>query len=210
MFFLSLLLMSRLIEYSRLEETVGELTRQAVLDRRCYDRTHALLTLAMGEVVETVTGEDPLAELRVRLRQWSRESTVGRELSGAVTVASQAVQRRTDQRATRRSGPIDTLRERWEQLREDRRRRVHEGEADFIDSADEAALRSGGMPRGSRPGRVPTPGPSGLQPIAVAHNRHGEVPREHRLIPVEWPAPEEESGFRVVPVYDLTRSDEEE
>ena len=31
----------------RLEETVGELTRQAVLDRRRYDRTHALLTLAM-------------------------------------------------------------------------------------------------------------------------------------------------------------------
>ena len=54
-----------------------------------------------------------------------------------------------------------------------------------------------------------TAGPSRLQPVAVARNHHGEVPREHRLIPVEWLAPEEESGFRVVPVYDLTFDEEE-
>ena len=72
-----------------MEETVGELTRQAVLDCCANARTHALLTMAMGEVVETVTGNDPLADLRARLRQWSRDSTVGRELLGAVTAACQ-------------------------------------------------------------------------------------------------------------------------
>ena len=71
----------------RLEETVGELNRQVVMDRRNYARTHALLTVVMGEVVEIATGDDPLAELRARLHRWSEESRVGRELTGAVGVA---------------------------------------------------------------------------------------------------------------------------
>ena len=70
----------------RLEETVGELTWQVVLNRHHYNWTNALLTMVMGEVVKIITGEDLLAELRVRLCQWSRESDRGRELSGAVTV----------------------------------------------------------------------------------------------------------------------------
>ena len=184
-------------------ETVGELQRQAVLDRRRYDRDLALITMAMGEMVETMTGQDPLADLRDRLRQWSRESDRGLELSGAVTAARQRVERVSGQRANRRSGPLPS-RERRERLREERRRQVRDGENIFIDSDDERALASGQTPAPAPVERAPTPGPSRLPDARPSPWAGRDVPREHCLIPVEWPDENEESGFRVVPTYDLT------
>ena len=187
--------------FARLREAMME-------DRHCHDQTLALLTMAIGEVVETVTGADPLADLRARLHQWSREVDRGRELLGAVTAARAAVERRTDQRATRRLGLLANVLRR-DQLREQRRQRVRNGDNVFIDSDEEAALRSGSLPCTAGPGRNVTAGPSRTQPaLTVLNHDRSDVPREHRLVPIEWQDENKESGFRVVPAYDLTFEDD--
>ena len=166
----------------------------AARERRDNNRTNAMLVMAMGEVVEMITRDDPLVDLRERLRQWEGEANVGRSLSGAVRTARMTVAGRTDQRATRNAGPLGNVLRR-DQLREARRQRVRAGDGVFIDSDDERALRSGRPPHVTGRGWNATPGPSGTQDIPVAD----------RLVPIEVRDENEESGFWVVPAVDLTR-----
>ena len=169
------------------------MSNRLVEDRRYSNRTNAMLVLAMGEIVDMITDEDPLTEIREGLRVWAREADRGRDLSGAVRTARTTVAGRTDQRATRSAGPLGNVLRR-DQLRERRRQRVREGDGIFIDDSDEEALRTGRPPRPAGQRRNATPGPSGTQ----------DIPRRDRLVPIEVVDENEESGFRVVPAIDLT------
>ena len=97
---------------------------------------------------------------------------------------------------------------------EGHRRRVHEGDNLFIDDSDEEALRTGRMPTAGPSGRSDTPIPSGgICYIPPPHfgrlsseEWHALAPAE-RLVPIEVPDENEESGFRVVLAVDLTGDD---
>ena len=105
-------------------------------------------------------------------------------------------------------------RRRRETASEKRRRRVREGDNIFIDDSDEEALRTGRMPTAGPFGRSDTPIPSGGIRY-VPPPRFGRLSSEERrslapverLVPIEVPDENEESGFRVVPAVDLTGDD---
>ena len=97
---------------------------------------------------------------------------------------------------------------------EERRWRAREGDNIFIDDSDEEALRTGRMPTAGPSGRSDTPIPSGgihfVPPPRFGRLSSKEwralAPAE-RLVPIEVPDENEESGFRVVPAVDLTGDD---
>ena len=97
---------------------------------------------------------------------------------------------------------------------EERRRRVREGDNIFIDNSDEEALRTGRMLTAGPSGRSDTPIPSGgihyIPPPRFgrlsSEERCALAPAE-RLVPIEVPDENKESGFRVVPAIDLTGDD---
>ena len=85
---------------------------------------------------------------------------------------------------------------------EECRRRVREGDNIFIDDSDEEALRTGRMPMAGPSRRSDTPIPSGgIHFVPPPHfgrlsskERHALAPAE-RLVPIEVPDENEESGF---------------
>ena len=97
---------------------------------------------------------------------------------------------------------------------EECRRRVHEGDNTFIDDSDKEALRTGRMPTVGPSRRSDTPIPSGgirfVPPPRFRRlssvERWALAPAE-RLVPIEVPDENKESGFRVVPAIDLTEDD---
>ena len=105
-------------------------------------------------------------------------------------------------------------RRRRETASEERRQRVREGDNIFIDNSDEEALRTGRMPTARSSGRSDTPIPSGGIRF-IPPSRFGRLSSEEqralapaeRLVPIEVPDENEESGFRVVPAVDLTEDD---
>jgi hypothetical protein len=200
--------MRRLKVYCRLEETVSNLIRENAETKTRYERDLALIIVSLGETVNTVSGVDPLAQVREDVRRWERESAAGQALTARVELARQQVAGgpgpvRTGQRARRTSGPSANA----ERLREQRRQRVREGENLFIDPADEEALRTGGSPQASGSGRRRSPSPIPIPPPQPVPSFR-RLRSHERLVPIEWPSQDEEDGgFTVEVAIDLTGDD---
>ena len=97
---------------------------------------------------------------------------------------------------------------------EERCRRVCEGDVIFIDDSDEEALRTGRMPMAGPSRRSDTPIPSGsihfvLPPRfrRLSSAEHQALAPAERLVPIEVPDENKESGFQVVLAVDLTEDD---
>jgi hypothetical protein len=201
--------MRRLKVYCRLEETVSNLIRENAETKTRYERDLALIIVSLGETVNTVSGVDPLAQIREDVRRWERESAAGQALTARVERAQQLVgvaqvgPVRTGQRARRSSGPLANA----ERLREQRRQRVRNGEGIFIDPADEEALSTGGAPQASGSGRRRSPSPIPIPPPQPVPSFR-RLRSHERLVPIEWPSlDEEDGGFTVEAAIDLTGED---
>ena len=195
-------------KFLSLQQTINELNTQLTDQRRSHENDMALMMVCLGDLVTMISGVDPLNAIRDRVRQW--ETTVTGEALNMGVRRADAVVARTDQRARRRSGPLPVAERlatrRSVQAREERRRRVRDGDNVFIDSSDDDALRTGGMPAAGPSRRPDTPHPIRVPPVMPVPS-FGRLPSRERLVPIEVPDDAASSGFRVVAAVDLT-SDE--